>query len=527
MAPRRQSSPFMRLVLCCVLTVAATSAGAQSLSEQITVNVVEVPVYVSRSGVSVSGLTKDDFVLTVDGKPQAIEYFDVIQNVERTREEGVLEKADATDLTRRRMVVLLFDLSESSFVAIRRAQKAADEYVAAAPRGDVFAVATLTNAGVTFVVPFLSDRVAVRRAVATLRGSSASDAFGVATMATERAMIVDAAQPPPTPIHEDSWAREPITGAGDEPIGNVSIAGSRGAERDREMVAMSIQATEQARATFRDSVMLHLGYLADRLAPLNGIKHVILLAENFTLPIEGMNEVRSVRQRFRDAGVVLDGVDTSNLNAPWNIEDGDRAVTAPSRMHTLALETGGTVARNLPQLRERQRTTYLLGFRPPSQRGRVDVRVKNQPRFTDVRHRETYVIPSNEVRGNDGLLLADVLMNDIPQNGVSVDLDVQASKSEQSVITATIPGKELLALGEYSVPVEMFLYIFDAKGQAAEWARYKARLDLVRGRDALTSSPYTITSRVRLAPGHYIAKVVLRAGDAQATGFARTELTIP
>ncbi|HYR29949.1 MAG TPA: hypothetical protein VEU30_15880, partial [Thermoanaerobaculia bacterium] len=352
--------------------------------------------------------------------------------------------------------------------------------------------------------------------------------FGVATMATERAMIigtgVDAEGP--TPIHQDTWAKEPVTNAEDEPVGNVSIAGSRGAELDREMVAMAIEASEQARAAFRDSVMLHLGYLADRLAPLNGIKHVVLLAENFTLPVEGMNEVRSVRQRFRDAGVVLDGVDTGNLHAPWNIEDGDRAVTAPSRMHTLAIETGGTVARNLPQLRATQRTTYLLGFRPTTDRGRVDVRVRNQRRFTDVRHRETYVIPSNDVRGNDGLLLADVLMNDIPQNGVSVALAVQKSESEQSVLTATIPGKELLALGQHSVPVEMFLYIFDAQGQAAEWARYKARLDLVAGRDILANSPYTITSRVRLAPGNYVAKVVLRAGDAQATGFAKTALTV-
>lgn len=49
---------------------------AQRFDEAVTVNVVDVPVYVERFGVPIEGLTRDDFTLFVDGKPQPIDYFD-------------------------------------------------------------------------------------------------------------------------------------------------------------------------------------------------------------------------------------------------------------------------------------------------------------------------------------------------------------------------------------------------------------------------------------------------------------------
>jgi len=523
MAQSRQWRACMRAstrsILGSLLLLLATAATAQQLSDHITVNVVEVPVYVSRSGASVNGLTKDDFTLTVNGKPQAIEYFDVLENAAASPADETTQPAQPqrVDVDRRRLIVLLFDLSETSFQSIRRARQAADEFVAAAPAGDVFAVATLTTSGVRFAVPFLNDRVAVRRAIATLRASSANDAFGIATLTSERSSFTAA-------FHDDAWAREPITGSSYRQVGKTAVEGSKAAEAARIYEKMAADLSREVLTAQRTNVTAHLGPLADRLAPLSGIKHVVLIGDNFSLSTRAVVTASKVRERFRAAGVVLDAVDAAGLQAPWSSNYQDAFFTMTSRLHTLSIDTGGTVTRTLPQLRAAQSTTYILGFRPPAARGRIEVRVRNQPVFTDVHYRGTYEVGATEKSGNEGLFLADVLMNDIPQNGISVGLDV-AANADQTLLTASIPGAELLALGDEKVVLEMFLYIFDDAGQAAEWAYYKANVDLVRGRDVLAREPYTITSRVKLEPGHYVGKVVLRAGDERATGFARTEFS--
>ena len=59
-----------------LLAIAAASASARS--EQTTVEVIQVPVYVTTSGAPVENLTRGNFKLFVNGKPQKIDYFDVV-----------------------------------------------------------------------------------------------------------------------------------------------------------------------------------------------------------------------------------------------------------------------------------------------------------------------------------------------------------------------------------------------------------------------------------------------------------------
>ena len=109
---------FILLIAC------AVSAQAQ-VRESVTVEVVQVPVYITSSdGKPVTGLTKDAFQLLVDGHPQPIEYFDTFDfasaqpggqpSAERPRRE-------------RRLYLLLFDLSFATPGSIGRAQRAARE----------------------------------------------------------------------------------------------------------------------------------------------------------------------------------------------------------------------------------------------------------------------------------------------------------------------------------------------------------------------------------------------------------------
>src|SRR5437870_4663084 len=66
-----------RAVVSAALLFASTAFG--QLSEQITVEVVEVPVYVTASdGTPLRGLPKDAFSLFVNGKQKPIDYFEEV-----------------------------------------------------------------------------------------------------------------------------------------------------------------------------------------------------------------------------------------------------------------------------------------------------------------------------------------------------------------------------------------------------------------------------------------------------------------
>src|SRR5258706_517029 len=171
-----------------LLVACAFSAQAQ-VRESMTVEVVQVPVYVTTSdGKPVTGLKKDAFQLSVDGHPQPIDYFDTFDFAAATSEPQALERPRRE----RRLYLLLFDLTFATPPTIARAQHAAEQAVTHSnPATDLFAVATYSsNRGVFFLSPFLSDRVAVARAIYTLRASAAQDPLGLALASTERSKFV-------------------------------------------------------------------------------------------------------------------------------------------------------------------------------------------------------------------------------------------------------------------------------------------------------------------------------------------------
>src|ERR1051325_9329421 len=112
-----------RAVLLCLL---AAAAHAQ-VRESMTVEVVEVPVYITTSnGQPIRGLTKDAFQLFVDGKAQPIEYFDAV-DFTATSAATPGQAGQARPLRERRLYLLLFDLSFASPAKLVRAQRAAEQ----------------------------------------------------------------------------------------------------------------------------------------------------------------------------------------------------------------------------------------------------------------------------------------------------------------------------------------------------------------------------------------------------------------
>lgn len=482
----------------------ASAALAQTYREQVTVNLVEVPVYLdSWNGRPVTGLTKDDFELFVNGAPHPIQTFDVLD--ERAPEPAIAaEPAPATPLALRRLIVLLFDVGGSTRFGRLNAQRMAERFVKDAASGSTFAVATVGASGIRFIVPFTADHPTVQNAIKTL-SRRLGDPLNLATVDAGRV--------------EGGFGSSAAVSAGDQ---------SNPLQDEMELA-------EQA------DMIEQLAALADRLAALTGQKEVILLSDGARpgmtkFDVSLQPRVMRMHRHFQAAGVLLHGVDAEGLRAPGAGSAASRRnmppiLSAPKGLYSLALGTGGAVKSSMRALQNIQRVTYVLGFQPQGpqkERNSIKVRVKNIPRGTIVRYRTGFgAEPANGAGSGDALVLADALMNDIAQEGITVDLQVTAT-SASTELAAVLPGRELLGLSSGKpVLLDVFFYLFDGP-RVADWHYARIALDLVKGREFLSENPFVVRKEFAgLRPGCYAAKTLVRVVGTDLTGFRRTEVEIP
>ena len=121
-----------------VLLFVAPSLLAQTQRETLTIEVVDVPVYVAKNGEPVRDLTRDNFKLFVNGKPQTIEYFDVVDSIGVKEEQQKLPPEQR--FRERRLFLLVFDLMFTEPARTARAQKAALTMIDEASPNDTFAI---------------------------------------------------------------------------------------------------------------------------------------------------------------------------------------------------------------------------------------------------------------------------------------------------------------------------------------------------------------------------------------------------
>jgi len=463
---------------------------AQSHREAITVEVVDVPVHVTRNGVPVEGLTREDFDLFVNGKPQPIEYFDAI---------GGRESAPV-DMRERRLFLLLFDVAASMPHAIERAQKAALQLVSDAPQGDYFAVATYSGRrGVEFAAPFTNDRTALLKAIAQLNTRGDADPLRLVVTAAERNAIE----------------------AFEDPR-NIGLDGYR-------------ELLDSPRRRAREHRTTSLAEIGERLAQLEGRKHVIFLSQGTpfednpfaaeqpvstqSLPgfVGDPNWWRTMEELYRSyqsSGVFLHTLNTNGLRV-W------LRGTSDDPLRTLSRGTGGRAVNNrndfttaLADLANTQRSGYLLGFRPAdANRGynKVVVKVKDLPRGSRVTYRHGFSGTAPHVDFNDGLYLADVILNDVPQTGIAATLE-----SSNGSLVAKLPTRTAAAQLGKNGTAELLVYIFDEQGVAVDYRRELIDVPANAAQDDTLTLPLT------LPPGKYVAKALLRVDGS--LGLSRTEV---
>lgn len=522
---------------CCLLLLAALSVSAQEYREQVTVDIVEVPVHVTRRGKAVTGLTADAFELSINGKPHPIEYFDVVdaRGAALPLVAGSVLGGDVPPepprAERRNLTVLVFDTAATTYRYIQRASEAAQKFVKEAPQSETFAVARLNADGVRFLVPFTQDRVAVLRAVRTLEPSKARDALGLVVLDVERKLTVG------------DTALAATQTLGDVAAGYGGMSG-RASEATARVIAARDRANREILTGNEIRAAEYLGLLADSLAAINGMKHVILFAEGGRRMAEPKSAAR-MHAKFQAASVILDAVELEGMVIPGfgDVESREMSTTFRKQMersdalYALALGTGGTVTQHsdivagLRLLREIQGLTYILAFRPPRtarDHNDISVKVKNQPFGTTVTYRRGYSTSGARPKRNESLFLADVMANDVPQRGLTLDVRVAPVDAGTNVILS-VPGRELLAreVDGPQAEVDVFLYVFNDRNVVVEWAYWRLMIDLEKGRTYLEDFPYEI-ERIfsTLGGGRHTAKALIRFVNSDVIAFQRTDFEI-
>jgi VWFA-related protein len=484
----------------------AMPASAQ-VRESVTVEVIEVPVYVSTpGGVPVRGLTRDAFQLFVNGKPQPIEYFDPVDYTAPALEAAT--PAAPRDPHERRLYILLFDLFFNTRDIVRL-QRAADELVTRSnPAIDYFAVATFSSSrGFQFVIPFLNDRAAIHRAIATLAPAKSNDSLGIATLAGERR---------PSPVTERSIAN----------TDNISQVAATGGKLAGEQISMlrggpaNVDSLAAPRQRVAEDQLDSLGDVAVRLRALDGQKHLVVMSSGYGGLFGGVSgqarysrHLGEIYRAFRDGGAFIDTIDTLPMTS----------LNGGESLRQLADATGGISVRgndlthSLTQLITQHDVAYRLGFRRrDANAGTIEVRVRDLPRNARVSYRKGFgEVPKTATV--DALQLADILVSDRPQNGVTVSLLPSARE-----VVVTVPRVDVVAqLVPSARYVDALLYVFDQHGATALFKAMRIRIESNERDGAIT-----LRVPASLAPGKYTAKALLQIGGTQSLGFARVDFEV-
>jgi VWFA-related protein len=365
-----------------LLLFAVTSLHAQT-REEITVEIVNVPVYIYQGTKPIDNLTRDNFELLLNGQPQPIDYFDVMDLGQPVARPG----APASFAEQRRLFLLLFDMAFSSPERIHRAQRAAAALVKNSAPADAFAVATFTAThGLDILLQFTSDKEAILGTVETLRPKTVEIAARESTMDSHEPPIVAFLDPTGLSFAE----------AGSPP----EIAQELSKEPIRRLTELGIES---------------LGDLASALRKIEGFnKHVILLSEGFRGGTDGwlVPIIDKMYQTFQGANAFLHALDTAGLRPSQSA----RMVETGDGLRQLSMGTGGQWLHNsndlagaLTSLSDTYRRAYLLGFRAKGARdgyNSITVRVKNLPRGARIFYRRGFMAGAPTAVGLDSAAAA-------------------------------------------------------------------------------------------------------------------------
>jgi VWFA-related protein len=553
---------MFRKLLVLLLILGPGTLEAQRFGEAVEVAIVEVPVtVVDRSGNPIQGLTRENFEVYDDGRRAPIEYFEVVDLATVTAVPGRPVPPVAY-----RNFLLLFDLANSKPGTVARAQAAARTFLQGKlTNRDLVGAAVYTpNKGLRMLTSFSADRKLVMDAIDAL-GSSVE--FRVADP-----LLLAGSGLLSAPLDSGAGARSgPV--ADQKAQGESEYAEERAAYDRATTAAQTSELTARVR-----SQLQNMGGIARALDGLHGQKQVILLSEGFDPRLiagrqdisgqkaqeenaaiasgeiwkvdsderygsaSGVREINDMASLFRRSDVRLHAIDIKGLRSEVDAREGVQK-SSNEALFMITEPTGGSVFKNandlgsnFDRLLKRQQYIYLLGITAKSSNkpGKFHtIKVKSTVRGAEVAHRAGYHEASE--RNSDlsrTLGLAEILVTDTPVN--DVPLTVFASAAPGTGTAARVPvvveisGPKLLqGLTGANATANIFVYAFDEQQQVRDFMQQRVVLDVAQTGDLLRQTGVRYVGALRLEPGTYAIKALVRIDETGRTGFLRTELEVP
>lgn len=525
---------------------------AQPIRERVAVTVIEVPVTVTdRSGNPLTELSVENFQLYDDGKGVPIAYFETVDL------ENVAASANARiNPVARLNIVILFDLSYSKPGTLERARRAATEFVETQmTERDRAVVATYSvETGFNVATSFTSDRDLLKLAIQTLGHPK----FFRPTDPLLLSAIPASSGADPTTAGFDRGAEamaiaevfDGINQAIEDRFSGVRL------ERQFESFANFARLLESVSGR-KQIIMLSEGFdprlvqgkeastaenIADMDAIATGEPWRVSSDDRYGL-VSTKRELMRMGEIFRRSDVVLHAVDIKGIRTRVDARGGFSR-DSNEALFLMTEPTGGRVfknsndlAENLSRLIRQQRFVYILGFHgtaggEPGRFHNLDVRLQHVPGGR-VTHRAGYYEQSEDLSGLERTLTsADILLNDIPQEAITISTLAIPLKIDDGMATvpviAEIDGISLTrGLAEdATLLADLFVYAFDRDNSLHDFRHQKLEIDLAKVGETLAGSGLKFYGTLRLPPGEYGIKTLLTVEQTGLRGFDRQDVRV-
>ncbi len=541
------------------LSSALAQEAGKAVREQAEAVLVEVPVRVlDKNGSPIRDLRTADFTLYDDGHKQTVVGFDAIDLADKAVSGN---PNDPVPPAARRRFLILFDFSFARPKAVLAARRAAKEFVLSGlGERDLAAVATYSvERGIQLLVTFSSDRVQLARAIDTLGIEAEREHSDPLAFAFDTTFLKAS-------LGTGNSKTEARAAAMIESLETLSqVAKARNDDYERGRVRSLIQSFDG---------------LARGLASVEGRKDIIYLSEGFrgrflvgTKDTEQEREwllsgefwkldsdkrygntplradVAEMGALFRQTDCVIHAVDIAGIRSdsdPGGTEDvsiGERQ--SENSLFELASSTGGEVFRNandltgqLGRLRTQLDLVYVLAYRPDrwGEEGRYhELKVKVARSGARVVARAGYFERRSFRRQTPlerNLSAADVIANETPVHDIPAQVlatPFAGGDGEASVpVLLEIPGRALVE-GEKGdrATAEVYVYAVDAENHLRDFFTQVITLDLTKNVEKLYSGGLKFWGELRLPPGAYRVRALVRNADTGRMGLDVLPLRVP
>ncbi len=532
---------------------------------------VEVPLHVSLGDKPVRGLTVDNFEVYDAGKRQEITGFSVL-DLSLTTADKVPTPQHEVSLAARRHFLLLFDLSFSDAVAIRRSQLKMRDWVKTQLHPwDLVGVGVYSAlSGAEMLLNFTSDREQLVLAIESLGFPQYVDR-GIDPLALE----IGVALPNVSPLD----AEDPGVRGGGGTSSNYSNQEGNAIAAMRE-IYYSVYEPVKRQGQRQQILALtrSIASFAERVRAVRGRKHVIYLSQGFDSSlVYARNDRESVIRRaneFQANGGAIQNIKSEEMFGDSATQNGINTMIDELRradctiqaiqigasggqeplssarsdgLFVMANGTGGELYRDfnnleevMTSLLEKTSVTYVLTFRPTefSRKGKfhkLKVKLVDVPKKARVVHRPGYYEPKlgerltleqlrmqaagriMEGRDGDGTLAASILASPFPDGEtayVPVLIEIDGASLPNNV-----PDGEM--------QFDIFLYAIAEDGSIADFFTQRLNVDLATFGAKLTESGLKMFGDLDLPVGEYSLRLFVHEGRFGLYSTRTTTLRVP